>query len=135
MADRRDRVAKANRLVRLQGLKLEVDQARLAILKRERDMLAGTALLLLRQMSDHADSDLGGSAIAADMLGHAGHRDAIVGNLTELQAGIVNQARIALRLAQHRSELMRRESDTRHAEDATEEAVARMVESASLPKG
>jgi hypothetical protein len=135
MADRRNRVAKAGRLVKLQRLMLLVDQSRLAILQREKEMLAEHARLLLRQLSDHAAGNIGGNTIAADMLGHLGHRDTIVSNLAELQARVVAQAQASLRMAEQRSELAERDGAAHFASAVTEEAVERMVQSASLPKG
>lgn len=135
MADHRNRVARASRLVRLQKLMLEADQSRLAILEREKNLLAEHAGMLLRQMSDHAGGNMGGTSLVADMLGHLSHRDAIVSNLTDLQAGIVRQARASLQVAEQRGELARRGCETDRAEQAMEDSVQRMVQSASLPKG
>jgi hypothetical protein len=135
MAERATRVARAQRLVRLQKLMLEAEQSRLSILKQERGMLGEHAEQLLRQMSAHAGGNLAGSCLVAGMVGHIGHRDAIVGNLADLQAGVVQQAEASLRVAENHGQQAMRGWQDHQQDQAMEDVVERMLQSASLPKG
>jgi hypothetical protein len=135
MAERATRVARAQRLVRLQKLMLEAEQSRLSILKQERGMLGEHAEQLLRQMSAHAAAIWLVAAWLPAWWGHIGHRDAIVGNLADLQAGVVQQAEASLRVAENHGQQALRGWQDHQQDQAMEDVVERMLQSASLPKG